>query len=176
MFANVNRLRLAMGEGMRMNPGTNIMRGLIEWAGRGSRLVAGLLMGLAWMGSLSAPLNAQEFAHIDQLFFSKGYGGADPLLQVLTVTSHGPAFGFNASASTSTGGDWLSVSPTGDCCMTPAPVSVIVSASPALAVGSYFGQVVFTRGGTSRIVSVTLVVVPLGQAVFDNTPGQLSFS
>jgi hypothetical protein len=114
-----------MGEGMRMNPGTNIMRGLIEWAGRGSRLVAGLLMGLAWMGSLSAPLYAQEFAHIDQLFFSKGYGGADPLLQVLTVTSNGPAFGFNASASTSTGGDWLTVSPSGDCCMTPAPLSVI---------------------------------------------------
>jgi uncharacterized repeat protein (TIGR01451 family) len=60
--------------------------------------------------------------------------------------------------------------------MTPAPVSVIVSASAALAVGSYSGQVVFTGGGTSLIVHVTLVVAPPGDAVFDNTPGQLSFS
>src|ERR1019366_2575683 len=73
-------------------------------------------------------------------------------------------------------GDWLAVSPTEDCCITPAPVSVIVSASAALAVGSYSGQVVFTGGGTSLIVHVTLVVAPPGGAVFDNTPGQLSFS
>src|ERR1019366_2472781 len=73
-------------------------------------------------------------------------------------------------------GDWLAVSPTEDCCITPAPVSVIASASAAQAVGSYSGQVVFTGGGTSLIVHVTLVVAPPGGAVFDNTPGQLSFS
>src|SRR5450631_3870035 len=119
---------------MGMNPRKNFMRGLIEWTGRGSRLLAGVLMALAWMGSLSAPLYAQEFAHIDQLFFSKGYGGANPLPQVLTVTSTGPAFGFNASASTSTGGDWLAVSPTLDCCMTPAQVSVMVNAGASVGV------------------------------------------
>jgi hypothetical protein len=82
-------------------------------------------MVLAWMGSLSAPLSAQRFAHIDQLFFSKGYGGANPLPQTLTVTSTGSTFDFSASASTSSGGDWLALSPTEDCCITPAPVSVI---------------------------------------------------
>jgi uncharacterized repeat protein (TIGR01451 family) len=159
-----------------MNPGIHVMRGLIEWNGRGSRLVAGVLMGLAWMGSLSAPLYAQQFAHIDQLFFSKGYGGPNPLPQVLTVTSTGAAFGFTASAGTSTGGDWLAVSPTGDCCTTPARVSVIVNADAALAVGSYSGKVVFTGGDTSLTVNVTLVVAPSGGPVFDSTPGQLSFS
>jgi hypothetical protein len=128
------------------------------------------------MGSLSAPLHAQRFAHIDQMFFTKSYAGANPLPQVLTVTSTSSAFGFNASATTSSGGDWLAVSQTGDCCITPAPVSVIVSANAALAVGSYSGRVAFTGGGTSFIVNVTLVVAPLGGAVFDNTPGQLSFS
>ena len=152
------------------------MRDLIEWTGRGSRRVAAVLIVLAWMGSLSASLHAQQFSHIDQMFFSKGYGGANPLPQVLTVTSTGSDFGFTASAGTSSGGDWLAVSPTGDCCMTPAAVSVIVSASAALAVGSYSGQVMFTGGGTSLIVHVTLVVAPPGGAVFDNTPGQLSFS
>ena len=155
---------------------TVVVRGLRGWTGRGSRLVPAVLMVLAWMGSLSAPLYAQQFAHIDPLFFSKGYGGANPLPQVLTVTSTGSAIEFNASASTSTGGDWLAVSTTGDCCMTPAPVSVTVTPSAALAAGSYSGQVVFTGGGTSLVVNVTLVVAPAGEAVFDRTPGQLSFS
>src|ERR1035437_9044627 len=165
-----------MREVVGVHPGANVMRDLIEWTGRGTRRVAAVFIVLAWMGSLSASLHAQQFSHIDQIFFSKGYGGANPLPQVLTVTSTGSAFGFNASASTSSGGDWLAVSPTEDCCITPAAVSVIVSASTALAVGSYFGQVVFTGGGTSLIVHVTLVVAPPGGAVFDNTPGQLSFS
>ena len=60
--------------------------------------------------------------------------------------------------------------------MTPAPVSVVVSPSDTLAVGSYSGQVVFTGGGTSLTVNVTLVVAPAGGAVFDSTPAQLSFS
>src|SRR5450755_2997923 len=98
-----------------MNPGPNVMRRLIEWTGRGSRLIAGVLMGLAWMGSLSAPLYAQGFGQIDQLFFNKAYGGANPLPQVLTVTSTGSDFGFNTSASTSSGGGWLAVSPTENC-------------------------------------------------------------
>ena len=132
-------------------------------------------MVLAWMGSSSAPLYAQ-FAHIDPLFFSKGHGGANPLPQILTVTSTGAPIGFKASASTSTGGDWLAVSTTEDCCMTPAPVSVIVNASAALAAGSYSGQVVFTAGDTSLAVNVTLVVTPSGEAVFDRTPAQVSFS
>ena len=152
------------------------MAGLIERTGRVSRLAVAVFAVLAWMGSLSAPLYAQRFAHIDQIFFTKVYGGANPLAQVLTVTSTGAAFGFTASATTSSGGDWLAVSPTGDCCIAPAPVNVIVSADAALAVGSYFGKVVFTGGGTSLNVNVILVVAPLGGAVFDNIPGQLSFS
>ena len=133
-------------------------------------------MVLAWMGSLSAPLYAQQFAHIDPLFFSKSYGGANPLQQVLTVTSDGAPIGFTASASTSTGGDWLTVSATEDCCMTPAPVSVLVSASAELAVGSYSGQVVLTGNGSSLVVEVHLVVTPADTATFDKTPSQLSFS
>src|ERR1035441_8257330 len=134
-----------MREVVGVHPGANVMRDLIEWTGRGSRRAAAVFIVLAWMGSLSASLHAQQFSHIDQIFFSKGYGGANPLPQVLTVTSTGSAFGFSASAGTSSGVDWLAVSPTEDCCITPAPVSVIVSASAALAVGSYSGEGVFTR-------------------------------
>src|SRR5450432_2129170 len=151
------------------------MAGLSRWTGRVPRLVVAVLMSSAWI-SLSAPLDAQQFAHIDQIFFTQVFGGANPLPQVLTVTSTGSAFGFNASATTSSGGNWLSVSPTGDCCVTPAPMSVIVNASPGLAVGSYFGQVAFTGGGASLMVNVTLVISPSGGPAFDNIPGELSFS
>ena len=133
----------------------NVMRRLIEWTGRGSRLAGAVFMLSAWMGLLSAPLYAQRFAPIDQIFFSKVYGGANPVPQVLTVTSAGSGFGFSASASTSSGGDWLAVAPSEDCCVTPAPVSVMVSDGATLAVGSYSGQVVFTGGGTSLTVNVT---------------------
>src|ERR1035438_6121364 len=128
---------------------TNNMRRLLRFAERAPRLLVAASMVLAWMGLLSAPLYAQRFAPIDQIYFSKGYGGANPVPQVLTVTSTGSAFGFSASASTSSGGDWLAVAPSEDCCITPAPVSVMVSAGATLAVGSYSGQVVFTGGGTS---------------------------
>jgi hypothetical protein len=130
----------------------------------------------AWMGSLSMPLRAQQFAHVDPLFFSKGYGGADPLPQVLAVTSTGSPIHFNVLASTSTGDHWLAVSTTGDCCVTPDPVSVTVNPSAALAAGSYSGQVVLTGGGTALVVNVTLVIVPSGEAVFDRTPSRFSFS
>lgn len=137
--------------------------------------MAAVLVALAGMGSLSAPLYAQQFAHIDPLFFSKGFGGANPLPQILTVTSNGAPIGFNASASTSTGGDWLAVSTTGDCCMTPAPVSVLVSPDAALTVGSYSGQVVLTGNEGSLVVEVHLVVTPTDAATFDKTPSELSF-
>jgi hypothetical protein len=128
------------------------------------------------MGSLSAPLYAQQFTHIDPLFFSKVYGGANPLPQVLTVTSNGAPIAFNASASTSTGGDWLAVSTTGDCCVTPSLVSVFVNENASLAVGNYSGQVVLTGNEGSLIVEVHLVVTPTDAATFDKTPSQFSFS
>src|ERR1035441_7696169 len=130
-----------------VHPGANIMRDLIEWTGRGSRRVAAVFIVLAWMGSLSVSLHAQQFSHIDQIFFSKGYGGANPLPQVLTVTSTGSGFGFHASTSSSGGAAWRACSPTGEGCRPPAPVRGSGSASAALAAGSYAGQVGCAGGG-----------------------------
>src|SRR5262249_44641916 len=128
------------------------------------------------MGAL--PLDAQQqFVHIDALSFTKPFGGANPLPQVLSVTSTGTAFTFTAAASTSNGGNWLSVSPSGFCCTTPATIRVIVNAAAALAAGNYSGQVVFTSNGvTTLTVPVTLTVAPAGGAFLDNMPGQVSFS
>jgi hypothetical protein len=136
---------------------------------RGAMLTAVLL---ALPGGLFA-----QFAHIDPLSFTRPFGESDPLPQVLEIASTGANIGFAVTVSTSSGGAWLSASPAGNCCVTPHGVSVIVTTSAAMAVGTYNGQVVFSASGqTSLTVPVTLVIAPAGGVFFDNTPGQLSFT
>ncbi len=107
------------------------------------------------------------------------FAGSNPLPQVLTIASTGAAFGFTPVASTSSGGNWLSVSPSNlDCCNTPYPVTVSVNGS-GLAAGTYQGQIVFTDYQNNKItmtVPVTLTVASSSAAFFDTLPGKLSFS
>lgn len=127
----------------------------------------------------STQLNAQTFASIPALSFTKVFGGSDPLPQVLAVASTGSNFNFSASATTSTGGSWLSISPSGtDCCTTPRVVTVTVNPAVSLAAGVYQGQVVFTSypsASTTLTVPVTLTIASAGPYL-DDLPGQLSFS
>ena len=116
------------------------------------------------------------FNQINPLSFVKTFGGANPLPQIITATSIAADFGFNVSESTATGGDWLSVSPFGNCCGTPRTITVTVNAPSGLPVGSYTGEVILLAGTNTVTVPVTLTVVPAGAAVFDNVQGQMSFS
>src|SRR5947209_16657943 len=102
--------------------------------------------------AVSASLQAQTFKPIAPLVFTKTFGGANPLPQLLTVSSTGAAFGYNASASTSTGGNWLAIFPNGFCCTTPYNHQVVVNPAVDLAAGTYTGQVVFTSGPNSLTV------------------------
>ncbi len=121
---------------------------------------------------------AQTFAPIPGLAFTKVFAGADPLQQTLTITSTGANFLFSASAATSAGGSWLSVSKGCGYCNTPNAVTVTVTATPTLAVGTYTGQVVVFpySSGVSMTIPVTLTIVPSNIPFLDNLPGQMSFS
>ena len=66
------------------------------------------------LGPLSVGLSAQELDKVGTLYFTKPYGKADPMLQVVTVTAGGAAIEFTPSARTLSGGDWLSISPSQD--------------------------------------------------------------
>ena len=79
-----------------------------------SRHFLAIIFTSALVLTIASPLHAQQFAHIDPLVFTKPFAGANPLPQVLSVASTGNAFSFSAVASTSTGGNWLSVSPQRD--------------------------------------------------------------
>ena len=131
---------------------------------------------------VSVVVGDNVFEQVNGISFTKPFGGANPLPQTLTAASTGASFQFTASAATSNGGAWLTVSNTSfnDCglCSTPESVHAIVNASPTLAVGSYTGQILFTsRDGTQNItIPVNLTVTPVDVPFFDNLAGGMSFS
>jgi len=120
------------------------------------------------------------FAEVNPISFVVPFGGANPLPQVLTIpAADSSTFRFSASATTGKGGNWLSISPSGNaCCYTSLPIRVSINAS-SLAVGYYTGEISileYANPGRSMTVPVNLAVVPSSKAFFDNLPGQTSFS
>jgi hypothetical protein len=151
----------------------------------GNGLIAGTFDGqLLFSGSgdevtvpVSVTVDANAFAQINPLNFTMPFGGTNPLPQFLTLASTGTAsLRYAASAATAQGGNWLQVSPSGCCAVTPGVESVNVVNAAALPVGSYSGQVTFNTGAEAVTALVTLVVEPSNKPFFDNTPGQSSFS
>ena len=120
------------------------------------------------------------FSQVNPISFVMPFGGANPLPQVLTIpAADNSTIHFSASAATSKGGNWLSISPSGNaCCYTSLPVRVSINAS-SLAVGNYTGEInviEYANPGRSMTVPVNLAVVASSKAFFDNLPGQTSFS
>jgi hypothetical protein len=120
------------------------------------------------------------FAQVNPINFIMPFGGANPLPQLLTIpAADNSTIRFTATAATSKGGSWLSLSPSGTaCCYTPLPVRVSVNAS-SLAAGYYTGEISiieYANPGRSMTVPVYLAVVGSSKAFFDNLPGQTSFS
>jgi hypothetical protein len=134
------------------------------------------------MLSLPAMSQAQQFAPVGPLTFTKVFEGVNPLPQTVTINSTGGPFAFSASASTNSGGDWLSVSSGMDCtaeglCDTPHPITVTVNTAVALAQGTYNGQIVVASANNtaSMTIPVTITITAPASAFFDNVPGQMSF-
>ncbi len=107
------------------------------------------------------------------LNFGYTLGGSAPPAQTIQLTAG--TLAWTATASTSDGNTWLSVSPTSG----TAPSSLSVSVSPAgLAAGTYTGTIQITASGASNSplsVTVTLTVAG-GQPALAVTPGSLGFS
>lgn len=121
-------------------------------------------------------VGTKVFGQLNGLNFTMQQASANPLPQVITVTSTGAAFDFSVAASTATGGNWLTVSPSGNCCVTSEAITVTVNAPPTLAAGIYTGEISFYTGGVSQTVPVTLTVAPSTGPFFDNVPGALNYS
>jgi len=125
-------------------------------------------------------VNKAAFAQVNPLYFVMPFGGANPLPQVISTSSYdGTSIRYSASATTSKGGAWLSISPSGNgCCFTSLPVRVSISGG-SLPVGNYTGEISileFANPQRTMLVPVNLAVVASGKAFYDNLPGQTSFS
>ena len=142
------------------------------------RTAAPALLAIVFLFTLTGVLHAQQFEAIPPLNFEMPLGGGNPLPQILVVASTSTNFNYTASTSTSQGGNWLSVSPGGNCCTTPSVETVSISNTSGLTVGTYSGQVTFkSNDGTNTLnVPVTLTVAATNTAFFDSVPSQLSFS
>jgi len=96
-------------------------------------------------------------ASLAPVFFQ--IGGANPATQTIAVSlAGGGAVAFNASATVSSGTNWLSVSPTAGA--TPANVTVSINPS-GLPAGSYQGTVTITVAGATN----SPVTLPIGLTV-----------
>lgn len=135
------------------------------------------ILAFCWI-FLPAFAAAQTFSQIPALAFTKPFGGANSLPQIITVTSTGTNFTFTASATTSTGGAWLTISKSGtSCCTTPEVITVSVNPTVSLAVGTYQGQISLTSTSNGSLtIPVSLTIAATNSAYFDNEAGQVTFS
>jgi hypothetical protein len=108
------------------------------------------------------------------LTFSAQAGGNAPAAQSLSVTSNGAQVGLSATASTSSGDNWLSVAPASS----TTPSTLNVSVNPAgLAAGTYSGTVTITGAASNspRTVAVTFTVAGAALPALTVSQASLTF-
>lgn len=129
---------------------------------------------------ITVPVGEAEFRPVNPLNFVKTYAGANPLSQVITIASTGTAFPFSATTVSSTGGSWLTLTPSSyGCCGLNTPQAITVGVNPAvtLAAGTYTSEILVNSqaGDQTLTIPVTLTIEPATATYFDALPGQMSF-
>jgi hypothetical protein len=129
--------------------------------------------------SLSVSLHAQTFQAVPALSFTKAYTGANPLPQVISIASTGANFSFTVTATSTTGGSWLTISATSGCCYaTPQAITVTANPSVTLAAGTYTGLIAVksSTGTVTLNIPVSLTIKAADTSFFDDLTGALTFS
>ena len=96
-------------------------------------------------------------------------GGGSPPGQTLSILNSGSkSSNFGVSASTTSGGQWLTVSPSSGTisASTPAVATVSINAS-GLAAGDYYGQIQVSAGGAENSPQTASVVLNVAKAGTD---------
>jgi hypothetical protein len=154
----------------------------------GEGLVAGTFTGQVILStdgdSVTVPVTfvvgANVFRQVNGLNFNKVLGGANPLPQIVNITSTGTAFGVLGTVATSTGGNWLSISPSSYGFGISTTFQLIVTANPAvtLPAGTYTSEIILTTGGSPNmdiVIPVTLTVNEPKTTFFNDIPGGVTF-
>jgi len=92
--------------------------------------------------------------------------------RILIGNSGGGTLSYTSSASTNSGGNWLSVAQDGAGAtpLTPDPLTVSVNPS-ALGVGTYTGQIAITGAGATQNIPVTVTVSAVQQTILLSQTG-----
>ncbi|MGI8741950.1 MAG: BACON domain-containing protein [Bryobacteraceae bacterium] len=124
--------------------------------------------------NLAGTTGAGVTATPNPVVFNVPAGSTSSIQQQLTISTTGAATSATITASTGTGGNWLSVS-SSFISISSVPGTVAVIANPAgLANGSYTGSVTITPGiGAVQVVTVMLNVGTTGTSGLTVTPGSL---
>ena len=116
-------------------------------------------------GQLSVPVTLTVTATLtpvpSSLPFTYTIGGSTPAPVPIGVTSNGGAITYTATAATTSGGNWLAVSPGSATTPTGVTASVNAAALTGLAAGTYNGSITLTSTGASNnpvTIPATLVV------------------
>jgi hypothetical protein len=132
--------------------------------------------------SFDVPVNSVIASSQQSIVLSQGgfrfqsvQGGAAPPAQSLTVINGGPGtLNFSAAASTTSGGNWLTVSPATGSSNSTTAGAIGVSVNPTgLAPGDYYGQIAVSSSSAGNSPQIATVVLNVTTAA--NSPG-LSFS
>jgi hypothetical protein len=123
--------------------------------------------------SVTFTVGAQLSVPSGGITFNYQIGSNPPASASVIVSSTGAPLAITAMPSTSSGGNWLSVTPTTG----TTQITLTVSASPTgLVVGTYNGAITISSPNASNSpVSVSVVLNVTGQPSFSVMPGSLSF-
>ncbi len=163
-----------VGNWLTVSPASGVTPGTVSVSVNGAGLSVGTYNGsvtIVAVGAANSPQNipvtltitpAQTMAvNPSSLSFSFQQGGSAPAAQKFAVSSTGGPLNFSVTASTASGGNWLSVSPASG--TTSAEISVSVNPS-GLSPGTYTGTVRVESAAASNsplTVNVTLTVTAL---------------
>ena len=131
----------------------------------GNLYIGGSAAGVSRVRKVAAGAGAGFVASPSSLSFTYTIGGAVPTAQTVALTSSGATISYTAAVTTTSGSNWLSVTPTAGA--TPANLSVSVAVA-GLAGGTYQGTITLTPGGSGNsplAYSVTLTVTGAGAPV-----------
>ena len=134
-------------------------------------------------GQLSVPVTLTVTAALSSvptsLTFNYTIGGSTPASQPITVTSNGGAITYTAVAATTTGGNWLAVSP-GSATTSASPGltgSVNASALSGLTPNSYHGTITLTSSGaTNSPFTIPATLVVAAEPTLQVTSNSLTFN
>jgi uncharacterized protein (TIGR03437 family) len=183
---NVSANTASGGNWLTVSPGSGATPGSVQ-VSINSGVLAGLATGTytgnvvftATTGASNSPLSVPVTLNVtaaltpspSSLTFNYVINGTAPGPQAVGVTSNGGPISYSAAASTSSGGNWLSVSPGS----ATTPTGISTSVNPAgLAAGKYTGTITLTSAGATN----SPVTIPVTLNVISVTvqPTSLSFA